>query len=262
MALDSLPWTPPDSGFYATDAYTDFAVKRVREHDPSAPFFLYLAFTAPHWPLHVPEESVEPYYGTYAAGGEILRQERYARMQSLGVIDSTYALPAMDDDTPAWQAVRDSHDWQRRMEVYAGMVSRIDAGVGRLVEILEATGQFDNTLLFFLSDNGGSPEVIDGRGLQRAGTPIGQPGSYLAYDRPWSQLSNVPYRKYKAWVDEGHRGGRGRGRRYGASGARPISLTRRGSVRRFPACVLGAPGATGGAVGAESYGAKATVAAV
>ncbi|WP_420458221.1 arylsulfatase [Neolewinella sp.] len=203
MALDSLSWTPPDSGFYATDAYTDFAVERVREHDPSDPFFLYLAFTAPHWPLHVPEESVEPYYDRYAAGWDSLRQERYGQMQSLGVIDTTYTLPPMDEDTPAWQAVRDSHDWQRRMEVYAGMVSRMDAGIGRLVEALEASGQLNNTLLFFLSDNGGSPEVIDGRGLHRAGTPIGQPGSYLAYDRPWSQLSNVPYRKYKAWVDEG-----------------------------------------------------------
>ncbi|NJB86829.1 arylsulfatase [Lewinella marina] len=203
MVLDSLPWVPPARGWYATDAYTDFALEVLADHDPDRPFFLYLSYTAPHWPLHAPEEIVEQYAGRYAAGWDSLRHERHARQQQLGLTDDRYVLPPLDDDVSDWSAADPALQWERRMEVYAAMVQRMDEGIGRLVRQLEATGQLDNTLILFLSDNGGSAEDISGRNLHRDTAAIGQPGSYVAYRKPWSQLSNVPFRKFKQWTDEG-----------------------------------------------------------
>ena len=206
MVLDSLPWQPPATGFYATDACSDFATDVLAEHESTQderPFFLYLAYTAPHWPLHAPEETTDLYAGRYAAGWDSLRRVRFARQRALGVIDNRYQLPPLEDDVPVWETADPAHQRERRMEVYAAMVHRMDEGIGHLLARLEADGELDNTIIFFLSDNGGCAESIEGRNLHRATSTIGLPGSYVAYDKPWSQLSNVPFRKYKQWTDEG-----------------------------------------------------------
>ena len=206
MVLDSQRWTPPPSGFYATDAYSDYAVDVLQDHDRDhgdTPFLLYLAYTAPHWPLHAPEETTALYAGKYAAGWDSLRSQRYERQLGLGLIDDRYELPPLEDDVPDWATADPGMDWERRMEVYAAMVHRMDEGIGRLLEQLEASSELKNTVIMFLSDNGGCAERVIGRGLHRDTSTIGLPGSYLAYQKPWSQLSNVPYRKYKQWTDEG-----------------------------------------------------------
>jgi arylsulfatase len=206
MVLDSLPWTPPAEGFYATDAYSDYAVEVVKEHMESrdtSPFFLYLAYTAPHWPLHAPEEITARYEGAYAAGWDRLRRARFARQLELGLIDERYELPPLEEDVPDWETTDPALQWERRMEVYAAMVDRMDEGIGRLIDELDAAGQLENTLIVFLSDNGGCAEEISGRKLDLPESTIGLAGSYVAYRKPWSQLSNVPFRKYKQWTDEG-----------------------------------------------------------
>jgi arylsulfatase len=206
MVLDSVPWTPPAEGFYATDAYSDFAVAVVNDHAErrdTSPFLLYLAYTAPHWPLHAPEETTAQYKGTYAAGWDSLRRARFDRQRQIGLIDERYELPPLEDDVPEWETTDPNLQWERRMEVYAAMLHRMDEGIGRLIEQLETSGELDNTLIMFLSDNGGCAEEITGRNLDLPGSTIGLPGSYVAYRKPWSQLSNVPFRKYKQWTDEG-----------------------------------------------------------
>ena len=206
MVLDSARWYPPATGFYATDAYTDFAIEVLQEHEAAqdeTPFFLYLAYTAPHWPLHAPEETTKLYAGTYAAGWDSLRHARYARQQALGLVDDRYELAPLETSVPDWATADPDMQWERRMEVYAAMVHRMDEGIGRLLAQLERSGELDNTLLVFLSDNGGCAEDVSSRGLHQDTATIGGPGSYVAYLRPWSQLSNVPFRKYKQWTDEG-----------------------------------------------------------
>ena len=206
MVLDSVRWYPPGTGFYATDAFTDFAVEVLQdpaESQERSPFFLYLAYTAPHWPLHAPEEITQLYLDTYAAGWDSLRHLRHARQRELGLIDDSYELPPLETDVPDWATTDPGMQWQRRMAVYAAMVHRMDEGIGRLIEQLERSDELDHTLMVFLSDNGGCAEDVSSRGLHRDTSTIGLPGSYVAYLKPWSQLSNVPFRKYKRWTDEG-----------------------------------------------------------
>ena len=204
MVTDSLPFTPPDTGFYATTAYSDFAVERVLDAGrDTTPFFGYLAYTAPHWPLHAPEATVQKYLARYRTGWDALRRERHERQIKLGLQGESVGLPPTDPEVPDWETVPDKATWVRKMAVYAAMVEEMDRGIGRVIAALDSTGQRENTLIFFLSDNGGCDETIAQRGLNRPGATVGQPGSYLAYGRPWSQLSNVPFRRYKAWVNEG-----------------------------------------------------------
>ena len=202
MVLDSLPWSPPATGFYATSAYGDFAVERLGETDEQ-PFFGYLAFTAPHWPLHAPEATVRKYLPRYAAGWDSLRIARHARQLRTGLVPPATTLLPTDPEVPPWTEVTDRATWVRKMAVYAAMVEEMDQAIGRVLSALESTGQRNNTLVFFLSDNGGCDESVVQRNLHRPGSTIGRPGSYEAYERPWSQLSNVPFRRYKAWVNEG-----------------------------------------------------------
>ncbi|RMH61304.1 MAG: arylsulfatase [Bacteroidetes bacterium] len=206
MALDDAPWTPPAEGFYMTDAFTDYAVRFLDEHaDEHAgePFFLYLAYTAPHWPLHALPEDIARYQGRYDIGWDSLRAERHARMQAMGLLDARHALSPRPPSVPAWADATDRADWARRMEVYAAMIDRMDQGIGRVIEALEARGLRENTLVLFLSDNGGCAENIEGRNLHDPSVPIGARGSYVAYREPWANASNTPFRRYKQWTHEG-----------------------------------------------------------
>ena len=206
MALDDDPWDPPADGFYMTEAITDYAVRFIEDHAsarPDEPFFLYVAYTAPHWPLHALPEDIAKYDGRYARGWDAIRAERHARMIESGLIDERYRLSPRPPQVPPFAAAENSDDWVRRMQVYAAMVDRLDQGIGRIRNALQASDAYENTLILFLSDNGGSAENVSGRDLHDPEVPIGERGSYAAYRAPWANVSNTPFRRYKSWMYEG-----------------------------------------------------------
>ena len=206
--------------FYLTDAIADNAAGYVREHGGENPYLLYVAFTAPHFPLHAPAEDVERYRGRYRIGWDELRRRRHEELNGLGILEEAWAISPRDPEAPAWEDVPDP-DWEdARMAVYAAMVDRMDQGIGRILEAVRASGQWDNTLIMFLSDNGGSAEFLSEDGVPdqhprhtRDGRPIGIgnkigriPGpevTCLSYDLPWSNASCTPFRFYKHYVHEG-----------------------------------------------------------
>jgi arylsulfatase A-like enzyme len=218
--------TPPEGErYYFTDAVSDEAVRQVRQHAasrPGRPFFQYLAYTAPHWPLHAHPEDIAKYKGRFDAGWDRLREERLARMIGLGLLPEGSELTARDPTQPPWDAA-EHKAWQaRRMEVYAAQIDRMDQGIGRVLAALEETGQLENTLILFLADNGGCAEELtedwgdwgflrnqktrDGRDVQLGNDPAVMPGAedtYQSYGVPWANLSNTPFREYKHWVHEG-----------------------------------------------------------
>lgn len=204
MALDDEPYTPEGDRFYMTDAFSDHAVRYIEEHrEREEPFFLYLAYTAPHWPLHAWPEDIDRYRGLYDKGWDVLREERYERQLALGIIDRRWALSPRDPEVPAWDEVDNKEDWALRMAVYAAMVDRMDQGIGRVLDALRRSGADENTLVFFLSDNGGCHESVEARDLNTPGTKPGERGSFVAYKRPWANASNTPFRMFKHWIHEG-----------------------------------------------------------
>lgn len=206
MVLDDQLWEPPTEGFYMTDAFTDYAVTFLKDHfkkEADQPFLLYLAYTAPHWPLHALPEDIEKYRGKYDLGWDSLRTVRYEKMLSMGIIDSSYILSPREEGVDAWENAENKEDWARRMAVYAAMIDRMDQGIGEVFNTLKENGEWDNTLILFLSDNGGSDEGVAGRKLHDPSVAIGNPGSYQAYEKPWAIASNTPFRRYKKWVEEG-----------------------------------------------------------
>lgn len=201
LQRDNEPIAVPD-GFYYTDAIADNAVRFIDEHNTSfkdKPFFLYVAFTAPHWPLHALDEDIAHYKGRFEEGWDVLRQKRLERQIKMGIIDKNWALSPRDSSSTAWEDAQNK-DWeQRRMEVYAAQISRMDQGVGKIVDDLKKNGQFDNTLIFFLSDNGGCSENLDNN-------PAVMPGpidTRQSYGPQWANLSNTPFRLFKHWEHEG-----------------------------------------------------------
>ncbi|MCA9735212.1 MAG: arylsulfatase [Deferribacteres bacterium] len=205
MALDDKSWEPPAEGFYMTDAITDYAIQWIDEHQQKydSPFFLYVAYTAPHWPLHALPEDIEKYAGKFTAGWDSLRVRRFQRLRDIGLIDENTQLSIRPDEIPAWESVKNQEEWARKMEVYAAMIDRMDQDIGRIMNNLKEKKQFDNTLILFLSDNGASDENIEGRKLNNPSVPIGLQGSYTAYQTPWAHLSNTPFRYFKKRVHEG-----------------------------------------------------------
>lgn len=204
LTLDRTPVVPADD-YYSTDTFTDYALKFIDDaerEDDDQPFFLYLAYMSPHWPLHAPEEDVAKYRGKYRGGWDKLRAERLDRMRRMGLIDRRWKLAPLD--AVRWSALPAStqDEMDLRMATYAAQIDRMDQNIGRLVEGLEAKGELENTLIFFLIDNGGCAE-----GGMLGGGPAWQLGSkkgyFLTYGRGWAQASNTPFREYKHWVHEG-----------------------------------------------------------
>jgi len=214
----------PRDQFYLTDEISDHAAEFVRAHhrtQADRPLFLYTAYTAPHWPLHAPQEDIARYASRFAAGWDVLREERFDRMLAMGLMDPRWRLSVRDPDEPAWADAPHRRWEQRRMEVYAAQIDRMDQGIGRILAALRATGRLDNTLVIFLADNGGCAETI-GRNyggrrsstlFTREGRPVlfgnrpdvlpGDEGSFQSYGRAWANLSNTPFRLYKRWAHEG-----------------------------------------------------------
>jgi len=202
MALDDRPWTPPaDGSFYMTDAIADHAVDHLDKYGRGPePFFLYTAFTAPHYPLHARPQDIAKYEGKYMQGWDALRKERHQRMIEMGIVDKRWPLTPRDADAPAWDTVTDKKAWDRRMAVYAAQIDRLDLGIGRILQKLREIGAEDNTLVLFLADNGGCAEIVD---QGEPGVLPGLPDSFLSYGIPWANASNTPFRLYKRWVHEG-----------------------------------------------------------
>ena len=205
MALDREEWTPPKEGFFATDAFTDRAIEFVEEAAAAKdkPFFLYLAYNAPHWPLQAPPEDVEPYRATYDAGWQATRKARFERMVKLGVVPADTKMAPMDRGAQKpWDQLtgEQRREWALRMSVYAAQVTRMDRHIGRLMDKLGALGVADDTLVLFVSDNGGAAE--DPR-RGRPDVPLGSRDSFRGYARPWASVSNTPWRNHKISAYEG-----------------------------------------------------------
>ena len=219
-----------DPGYFYTDAISDQAAGYVREHAREfhdRPFFLFVSYTAPHWPLHAHDEDVAKYRGRFDEGWDALRVRRLERLVQEGLIDPSWRLTERDPSQPPWTEA-EQQAWElRRMEVYAAQVDRMDQGIGRIIQALDETGQFDDSLILFLSDNGGCAEDLPegtsastladelqiARVTTRAGEPVrfgndptvmpGGEDTYQSYGPAWANLSNTPFRFYKHWVHEG-----------------------------------------------------------
>ncbi len=205
IVQDDKEYEVPKQGFYMTDAITDHAIEYINDQKKSnrgKPFFLYMAYTAPHFPLHAYESDIKKYEKLYEQGWGITRDKRYQKMIKLGLIDKRYKLTPRPANIPAWNAVANKQ-WVRKMAVYAAMIDRMDQGIGRLVENLKANNQFNNTLIVFISDNGGCAETVEGRNFNDSTKKIGERVSYVTYNEPWANVSNTPFKKYKRFMHEG-----------------------------------------------------------
>jgi arylsulfatase A-like enzyme len=239
------PYADPEykpATFYYTDAISEQAAKFVGDHTKehsAKPFFLYVAYTAAHWPMHALPDDIAKYRGKYDTGYEPVRKARFEKGAKLGLIDSQQALSPQPED---WDNVPDKKWEAAGMEVYAAMIDRMDQGIGKIVAELKRAGQFENTLILYLQDNGGCAELMGRTGNKehpnidrpaepafpamrpeefaaagsvprqtRDGFPVrmgpkvmpGPDDTYVAYGRGWANVSNTPFREYKHWVHEG-----------------------------------------------------------
>ncbi len=202
----------PDREWYTTDVFTDYAIhfmNEVRKQDDE-PFFLYLAYNAPHFPLHAKPEDTAKYRGKYREGWSAYRQKRYEKLVELGVLTEDWPLSPLD--VPNWDTLSDAEkdDLDFKMALYAAVIDRLDQNIGRIVDQLSEMGELENTLLVFLSDNGGTKET-GLLGIKGENNTVenyeswGRKGGWTSsYGQGWANLSNVPFRQYKR---ENHEGG-------------------------------------------------------
>jgi len=209
-----------DPDYYFTHAISHEAEQMIRRAATTKPLFLYVAYTAAHWPLHATEEDIKAYQGHYAMGWDALRKQRLAKMKKLGIVSNELQLSPRHAIVPAWKDEPHKPWQQRRMEVYAAQVTAMDRGIGRIVEALKETKRFENTLILFTIDNGGChveygptrkgdylPEQTrDGRPVRPGNLPDIMPGpedTYQSYGYGWANASNTPYRMFKQFDHEG-----------------------------------------------------------
>jgi arylsulfatase len=202
----------PEKDFYFTDQINDHAVKFIQEADNDNPFLLFVSHVAPHWPLHALPEHINRFKGKYDMGWDELRELRYNKMIETGILDPNWPLTPRDERVPPWEDARNKEWEDHRMAVYAAQIYSMDQGIGRIMEALKNTSKYDNTLILFLSDNGGSSEIIGGIDtrhgyFERGGTTSeilpGGPDTYASYAVGWANASNTPFRLYKSWMHEG-----------------------------------------------------------
>ena len=195
-----MGYTNPDPKFYTTDAFTTYAIERLEENQgEDKPFLLYLPYTAPHYPLHAWPEDIAKYRGKYKVGWDVIRKQRFERMKKMGIIGPNHQLTPRA--SKAWDDLSDQEKDQEdlKMAVYCAMIDRVDQNLGRLFAKLKELGEWDNTLIMFLTDNGACPE-------QPNTTPDIPPGpveSYRTISVGWANASNTPYRKFKSTDYEG-----------------------------------------------------------
>ena len=191
--------TLPDD-FYTTDAFAQQAAQWIRESEDDRPFFLYLAFTAPHWPLHAWPEDIQRYRGRYLDGWASLRESRFQRQKELGIFFADTELTPVHDTAQSW-TWEDADGMDLRMAVYAAMIDRMDQNIGRVLQAIRDRDQEEDTLVLFLSDNGACAEAV-GKNKPDA-LPAGHPRSFQGVLLPWANASNTPFRQFKHWTHEG-----------------------------------------------------------
>ena len=228
-------YVPPSEDFYSTTAFTDYAIKCIKEHKRDSPFFLYLSYPAPHWPLQAPLKAIAEYKGKYDKGWDEMRKARFERMMKMGLANEDWELSPRDSFVQPWSENVPDKAWElANMETYAAMITLMDEGIGQVVDALEVQGQLENTVIFYLQDNGACAEELDWIKnmpkekevlamapdevqtemipfTSRDGKPVkimkeGWPGpadGYTAYGLNWANASNTPFREYKHWVHEG-----------------------------------------------------------
>jgi arylsulfatase len=194
-------------GEYLTNTITDNAIDFLKEQNKTnKPFFLYVAFNAPHWPLQALPEDIAKYKERYDIGWDSLRAERLAKQKALGIVEPKQKVAARDSDVPLWSNLTYDQQqlWKAKMEVYAAMIDRVDQSVGRILNTLKELKKDDNTLVIFISDNGAQGGYSSpARKPERNSGPIGSPGSYDYQEQSWAYVSNTPLRNYKNNMHEG-----------------------------------------------------------
>jgi arylsulfatase A-like enzyme len=256
-SIDDVPTTPPadEKGYYATIATADHAIALLKDHAQNhvgKPFFHYIPFIAPHFPLHALPEDIAKYRDRYLDGWEKMREARFARQKEMGITQTSisplerevgppYAFPdALEKLGPGevnrplpWSELTEE---QRRfqaskMAIHAAMVDRMDQEIGRILAQLKKMGAFENTLIFFASDNGASAEIMVRNGGHDPAAPMGSAASYLCLGPGFSSACNTPHRRHKTWVHEG-----------GISTPLvvhwPTGISARGELRHSPAHVV------------------------
>lgn len=231
FTIDDVPQTPIERGtdYYTTTAIASHAIECLQKHaaeHSDKPFFQYLAFTSPHFPLHAPAKDIAKYKGRYDAGWDVARQARWERLQAAGIVTGQlselepeigppyrhFSDPALeklgpreiDGELPWDELTAEQQEFQaQKMEIHAAMVDRMDQEIGRVVDQVKAMGAYENTLIMFVSDNGASAEImIRGDGHDND-APLGSADSYLCLGPGWSKAANTPFRRHKTWVHEG-----------------------------------------------------------
>lgn len=195
-------------GFYLTDAIADSASKFIGQHaadNNKSPFFLYVAFTAPHWPLHAKQSDIDKYMKLYEQGWDKLRAQRFQKQQRLGIIDKGVTMSPRQDSVMAWDKIpaADKALWVKRMAIYAAQVDCLDQGIGRVLAALKKAGLDNNTMVMFMADNGACAEMTDRKNTDRSYAALGTDASFQSYRGNWANLSNTPFRLYKTRVHEG-----------------------------------------------------------
>lgn len=227
--IDDKPVAVPadESGYYTTIATADHAIDCLQDHAANhaeKPFFQYLAFIAPHFPLHAIPEDIDKYRDRYIAGWNVMRDQRHARLKEMGIVDTDLSAPELDVGPPyhypndlhklgpeevyypyPWDSL--SSEQQRfqatKMAIHAAMVDRMDHEIGRVIDQLKRMGAFENTLICFASDNGASAEIMVRSGGHDPSVPLGGEDSYLFLGAGFSNAFNTPFRRHITWVFEG-----------------------------------------------------------
>jgi len=199
----------PPADFFSTDFYTDRLISYIEANrGDGKPFYAFAAYTAPHWPLQAPEEYLDRYRGVYDVGYDVIRERRLKKLRKLGIIPQAWepnpGLPAADN-RPTWDDLSEEERRYeaRRMEIYAAMVENLDANVGKLVKYLKDVGEYDNTFIFFQSDNGAEGGARDRANADNSLENLGYPGSYIGVGLRWAEVSATPFRLYKSYSAEG-----------------------------------------------------------
>ncbi|MCD6355366.1 MAG: arylsulfatase [Prolixibacteraceae bacterium] len=227
--VDGNKMIKADGDFYYTEKITsksqEFICEAVQQEKP---FFMYIAYTAPHYPLQARPEVIQKYKGKFSEGWDEIRTKRYNKLVEKGLIKPEWKLPERDEQSIPWEDEPEKAFQENRMEVFAAMIDHVDQGVGEIIKTLKETGQFENTIIIFLSDNGGSAEGHRDGKIERWGTPwkssvipvstrdgrkviagdfpglpLGGPETYGSYGVRWANVSNAPFRLHKSWLHEG-----------------------------------------------------------
>lgn len=205
LTLDNTKLPTPQAPYYTTDAFTDYAIRFLSEQRDDNPFFLYVAYNAPHWPLHAKQADIDKFVKLYRQKGwDEIRKKRLNRMKKMGLVQADTEFAEWENRSWEQLSEAEKDEAALRMATYAAQIHCVDANVGRIINHLKQTGRYDNTLIFFLSDNGACAEPYAELGGGKV-EDINNPATsvFPSVGRAWAQTSNTPFRKYKCRAYEG-----------------------------------------------------------